>query len=271
VKAGLTLAVLLLCAAPAFAQGGPPLLTTDPDTPGPENFELNFGVMPVLRQGSGGPGKGSVQIQNVQIPQFDLNYGIGERIQLTYEVPYIWQAGTGQPTVTGWSNGFIGVKWRFYEQSEDGWKISTFPQLQTSGPDGAVGKGIATNGTRLLLPIEVSRKFGPIHANFEFGYYIPVGNPPSHNERFFGLAFGHNFTPKLEVIGEVFNDYVMGAPPKDTVFDAGARYTLHRSFILLFMAGRSFSPNNSGQPTFISYAGIQVLLDKNGRSFHVEK
>ena len=259
-------------AGPVFAQGGPPLLTTDPDTPGPQTLELNIGVLPVLRHdnSSGGPGKGPVQVSNVQAPQFDLNYGIGERIQLTYEVPFVWQSVPNQPNVTGWSNGFVGVKWRFYEQSEDGWKVSVFPQLQTDGPDGAVGKGIAETGVRMLLPVEISRKVGPVRVNFEAGYYIPIRSPHTHYERFFGLAFSHEFTRRFEAIGEVFNDYVLGDQPKDTVFDAGFRYTMHRSFILLFMAGRSFSSNNSGQPYFLSYAGVQILLDRNGRSFHVE-
>ena len=271
-KLAFAIFVLVLWAVPAAAQGGPPLLTTDPDPPGAQNLEVNIGVMPVLRRDT----------HNVQTPQFDINYGIGENVQLTYEVPFVWQSAAGQPNATGWSNGFVGVKWRFYAEKdkegkikEGGWKISTFPQIETGGPDGAVGKGIADGGTRFLLPIEISRRFGPVHVNFEGGYYFPLSSPRSHNERFFGLAVGHEFRSKsahpIETIGEVFNDYVMGAGPKDTVFDAGARYTLHRSFILLFMAGRSFSPNSSGQPEFIAYAGIQILLDRSGRSFHTER
>jgi len=259
---GLSFLVLAtVLAAPAFAQGGPPLLTTDPDTPGPQTFEVNIGLMPVLRK----------DVHNVQAPQFDINYGVGDRLQLTYEVPYVWQSASARPNVTGWSNGLIGVKWRFYEQSEKGWKLSVFPQFQTDGPDGAVGKGIAETGVRMLLPVEVSRTVGPLRVNFEAGYYIPIRSPHQRYERFFGLAFSHEFKPTFEIIGEVFNDYVMGDLPKDTIFDAGFRRTMHHSFVLLFMAGRSFSSNSSGQPYFLAYAGVQILLDRNGRSFHVEK
>lgn len=260
-KLAIALLFLALCAAPAFAQGGPPLLTTDPGTPGPQNFEINLGVMPILRN----------DVKLVELPQIDINYGVGDRIQLTYEVPFIWQTATGQPNATGWSNSYAGLKWRFFDRGEDGLNISIFPQIEARGSYASAEKGIADSGTRFLFPIEFSRKIGPVHVNLESGYYFPLGSPHSHNERFIGLAFGHNFTPRLEAIGEIFNDVVMGAPPKDTTFDAGARYTLHRSFILLFMAGRSFSPNSSGQPEFLAYAGIQILLDKNGRALHTEK
>jgi hypothetical protein len=87
----------------ANAQGAPPLLTNDPGTPGSGNWEINLGVMPVLRQ-----------YQDVfQIPQVDINFGLGDRVQLTYEIPFVLQNESGQPIQTGWSNGFVGLKWRF--------------------------------------------------------------------------------------------------------------------------------------------------------------
>lgn len=250
-----------VCAVPAFAQGGPPLLTTDPVTPGPENLEINLGVMPILRNNT----------KLVQIPQIDINYGVGEDIQFTVYAPFEWQAGNGMPDVTGWSNVFTGVKWHFLDHGENGFNISMFPQIEIRGSQASQRTGIADPGTRLELPLEFSRKVGPLEMNLECGYYIPLNSPRTHNERFIGLALGHDFTKKLEGIGETYNDWVLGAPPKDTFFDAGFRYAIRPSFIFLFMAGRSFSPNSSGQPEFLAYAGMQILLDKNGRSLHHEK
>jgi hypothetical protein len=253
--------VFLLWAGPAFAQGGPPLVTTDPITPGPENLEINFGVMPILRQ----------DVKLVQVPQLDINYGVGEHIQLTVFIPFVWQTGTGMPSATGWSNSFLGVKWHFLDHGENGLNIAMFPQVEIKGSTASSKNGIADPGTRLLMPFEFSRKFGPIDTNFETGYYFQLNKPASHNERFFALALGHDVTKKLQLIGEVYNDYVLGAPPKDTYWDSGFRYAVHPSFIILFMAGRSFSSNASGQPEFLAYAGFQLLLDKNGRSLHHEK
>jgi len=235
--------------APVFAQGGPPLITNDPGTPGNGKWEINIGVMQVLRSGT----------NVLQVPQIDLNYGLGDRIQLTYEVPFVWQSATGQPNATGWSNGFPGVKWRFFDRGDDGWNISTFPQVEIRGPTGSVKTGIADGGTRLLLPVEVSHPIGPLEVNFEAGYFFPLNSPHSRNERILGLAMGHTFNPKFEAIGEVYDDAVMGVPPQNTTFDLGGRYEFHKNLLLLFMAGRSFSGNSSGQPEFLGYVGLQIL------------
>ena len=234
------------------AQGGPPLLTNDPGTPGNGNWEINLGVMPVLRHD-----------QNAyQVPQIDLNFGLGDRIQLTYEVPYVLQTSPGQVRQTGWSNGFPGVKWRFFQDDKHGWQISTFPQFEVAGPSRSVKNGIAEGATRFLLPIEVTKAFPKIDLDFEAGYYFAWD---SHPERILGFAAGHQFTPKLEIVGEVYNDRAMGALPHDTTFDAGGRYRLGKGFILLIMAGRSFSSNTSGQPNFLGYVGLQILLKDYGK------
>jgi len=243
--------IVAMGARPVLGQGGPPLITNDPGTPGNGNWEINLGVMQVLRNGT----------NVLQVPQIDLNYGLGDRIQLTYEVPFVWQSARGQPNTTGWSNGFPGVKWRFLDRGEDGWNISTFPQFEIKGPQGSVKTGIADGGTRFLLPIEVSHPIGPLEVNFEAGYFFPLNSPHSHNERILGLALGHTFSPKFEAIGEIYNDAVMGVSPQDTTFDAGGRFQFQKHLVLLFMAGRSFSANSSGQPEFLGYVGLQILTE----------
>ena len=234
------------------AQGGPPFLTNDTGTPGNGNWEINLGIMPVLRH----------EQNSYQVPQIDINFGIRDRIQLTYEVPYLIQTNSDHTRQTGWSNGLAGVKWRFYQNDKSGWQISTFPQFEIAGPSSSVKNGIADGATRFLLPIEVTKTFPKIDLDFEAGYYFAWN---SHPERILGFAAGHQFTPKLEIVGEVYNDRAMGTLPHDTTFDAGGRYRLGKGFILLFMAGRSFSSDTSGQPNFLSYVGLQILLKDYGK------
>ena len=60
----------------SMADAGPPFLTNDPGTPGNGNLEINLGSMATVDQRSG----------SYQIPQLDVNLGLGDRIQFTYEV-----------------------------------------------------------------------------------------------------------------------------------------------------------------------------------------
>lgn len=254
-RLGLILALFLVpllypCAA--RGQGGPPYLTTDPGTPGHANWEINLGSMQTIRQG----------MASYQIPLIDVNFGLGDRIQLSYQVPYVLQTSAGQPQQTGWSNALTGVKWRFIDQGEGGWQVSTFPQFQIKGSTLAQRNGIAGNGPRFLLPVEISKKVGPLNFDFEAGYFFPWHGP---EERILGFVAGRSVTHRLELDGEIYNDRAMGALPHDTTFDFGGRFKLHDGFILMFMAGRSFSGNSSGQPEFLGYVGLQILLSNYGR------
>jgi hypothetical protein len=255
-----TLAALL--AAPwlpsiVCAQAGPPFFTNDPGTPGNANWEINLAAAQTIARGTG----------SYQVPQIDLNYGLGDRIQLTYEIPYVLQSTDGEPRQSGWSNGYPGVKWRFFDQGNDGWRLSVFPQVETGVSAAAQQRGIGGPGPRFLLPIEASTTIGSVDLDLEAGYYFPRRGV---NEQIIGLVAGHSFTDRLELDAEVYDDRATGAPPRYTLLDVGGRYKLSRGFIALFMVGRSISGTGAGQPEFSGYFGIQILLKDYGRSLAAE-
>ena len=239
------------------ADAGPPYLTNDPGTPGNGNFEINLASMQTIERG----------VASYQVPQIDVNFGVGERVQLTFEVPYVVQTREAEPRASGWGNAYPGVKWRFFDQGEGGWQISTFPQMETSGSDSARHAGIAVDGPRLLLPLEVAHPVGAYTLDFEAGYYLPWHGP---EERILGFVAGRLLTPRLELDAELYNDHVMGTSPEVTTLDIGGRYRLHRGFILLFMAGRSLAGNGPGEVQFMGYFGVQILLSDYGRSLASE-
>jgi hypothetical protein len=247
----------LVLAGVARGQAGPPFLTNDPGTPGSADWEINLGSMQTIARG----------VASYQIPQIDLNFGVGDRIQLTYEVPYVLQSSAGQPLQSGWGNGFPGLKWRFLDEGEDGWQMSTFPQMETAGSELARKKGIAVPGPRYLLPLEVSKKMGPLDVDFEAGYYV-AGHGPK--ERIFGLVVGRPVSERLELDAEIYDDRAYDAGPHATTLDLGGRYKLHRGIIALFMAGRSINGFADGQPQFVGYIGVQILLSNYGRTLNEE-
>jgi hypothetical protein len=249
--------VLLHSPRAAQAQAGPPFLTNDPGTPGNTNWEINLGSMQTVTRGG----------SSYQLPQIDLNFGIGDRIQLTYEIPYVLQYSSGQQDQSGWSNGYPGVKWRFLDEGDGGWQISTFPQVETGASQLARQKGIAVAGPRYLLPIEVTKKVGPLDVDFEAGYYFPGHGP---KERILGFVAGRPVTQRLELDAEIYDDRAYGAAPHTTTLDLGGRYKLGRGVIALFMAGRSLNGFGDAQPQFIGYFGVQILLSDYGRRLNSE-
>jgi hypothetical protein len=103
-------------ALPVHGQGGPPFRTDDPETPGNKHWEINFGWI-----GDRNPAAGAYQI-----PDFDINYGLGDRIQLKYEIPIAIEETRQLPAtattpaqpgqvIGGLGESLLGIKWRFYE------------------------------------------------------------------------------------------------------------------------------------------------------------
>ena len=99
------------------------------------------------------------------------------------------------------------------------------------------------------------------------GYYVPGHGP---RERILGLVGGRSVTRRLELDAEIYDDHAYGAGPHSTVLDLGGRYKLGRGFIALFMAGRSLNGYADGQPEFVGYFGVQILLSHYGRTFTTE-
>ncbi len=234
-----------------IAQAGPPFLSNDPGTPGNGNWEINLAAAQTIERASA----------SYQLPQIDLNFGIGDRVQLTYEVPYVLQTADAQSSHSGWSNAYPGVKWRFMDQGEGGWQVSLFPQVQTGSTLSAQQRGIGSPGPRLLLPVEAATKLGFLDLDVEGGYYFPKRGP---REEIFGLVAGHTFAERFDLAAEVYRDHPLGPPSTSTTtLDLGGRYQIKRSLIALFMAGRGVGT----EPQFTGYFGIQILLSDYGRAW----
>ncbi len=224
--------------------------TDDPGTPGNKNWEINIActqtVSPIERE--------------LETPLLDINYGLGDRIQLKFEIPYLLeQDGSGQYR-KAFGDSLVGIKWRFYQQRHSGgWQISTYPQVEILNPRQSDDGQRVGRSARVLLPFEVTRSVGPIDINLEVGYWIAKRNP---DERILGLAVGREFTKKLEGVFEIYDDVVLGGRSRSTTLDLGGRYGLRKNLILLFMGGHRIvgSGRDDGQPSFVGYFGLQFLL-----------
>jgi hypothetical protein len=178
-------------------------------------------------------------------------------------VPYLFDSDERAPYRRAWGNSLIGVKWRFFQQSDEkGWNISTYPQVEVNNPFEAEALGLVDRGPRFLVPVEITKAFGPVEVNFEGGYWF---THDASNERILGLAFGHQFTKRFEGLAEIYDDVALGGTARSTTVDIGGRYEFHKGLLINFMAGRSIigSGTVNGQPSFIGYIGLQVQLNRD--------
>ena len=239
--------------AQVFAQGGPPLLTDDPGTPGNKNWEINIASTQFF----------SPEQHEIEAPLLDLNYGLGDRIQLKYEVNYLFDSDAGARYRGGVGNSLLGVKWRFHQQSDEkGWRISTYPQLEMNNPFNSETRGLVDRGPRFLLPLEIAKAFGQIGMNFEVGYWLTKNGS---NERILGLAVGRQFSKRFEGLSEIYDSVVLGGRTRSTTVDVGGRFEFHQGLLINFMAGRRIMGIGqvNGQPTFVGYIGLQVQLTRD--------
>jgi hypothetical protein len=178
----------------AWGQGGPPFRTDDPDTPGNKHWEINFGWI-----GDRNPAAGAYQV-----PDFDINYGLGDRVQLKYELPIAIEEQRPLPAspafpqgqeglvLAGLGESLLGVKIRYYEHHPgDPWfgrnppskssgepdaekpvnlSFGTYPQLYLNNPTRSVARGLVASGPNFYLPVEVAGRIGPIRYNADAGY-----------------------------------------------------------------------------------------------------
>jgi hypothetical protein len=237
------LALPLFWAHVAHAQGGPPMLTDDPATPGPGHWEVNVAATAAHRHAS----------TEGESPLLDINYGVGERIQLKYEVPWVSQREDGE-THSGLGNSLLGVKWRFYDAGEHAWQISTYPQVEVHNPGSrSVERGLAEEGTGVLLPLEFQREFESYGINFEVGRELRSRGEDSW---FGGFVAGREFSERLELMAEVHGE--AAARDSALALNVGGRFALNEQGSLLFSAGHELYNDFEGRTALFGYIGWQM-------------
>jgi hypothetical protein len=243
IAAILTLSIHIFSAS-AQAQGGPPMLTDDPGTPGKGRWEVNF-LATMLRSRSGG---------DFEAPNVDLNYGLGNHIQLKFEAPWMLRKETGERTIGGPGNSMAGIKWRFLDEERNGVAMSTYPQLEFNNPSRSAERGLVDKGMNLFLPIEAARRLGPVEVTGEIGYRIVQHHT---DELEYGVLVARQISNRVELMAELHGSSLRTRREGELFFNAGSRLELSRLTVLLFSAGRSIrSPVHEGTQ-YIAAIGVQ--------------
>jgi hypothetical protein len=226
---------------------GPPLLTDDPDTPGPGAWEVNIAAT----SASGGGD------WFWELPVLDINYGVGENIQLKYEVPWVLADFEGASARSALGNSEVGIKWRFLDEETADWSVSIYPQYAFEALDSSIRRAVVEDGSEFLLPFQVGKTFGETFVYFEVGRaWLNVHD----DEWIYGIAMEHEINESFKVLAEVHGIAVEDFSEDELILAAGFKWHWTEHVSLMGSAGRSVR-EPAGEPGItVLYLGFQCTF-----------
>ncbi len=217
----------------------------DTDTPGDKRWEINFGAS----------GARTMSGWNIAVPEMDLNYGWGDRVQLLVAAARITQSLHAEQPQSGLGAAIIGSKWRFLDQDIVGFSLATFPQYSWNLDHDAELRGIVDPGSRFVLPLTAGFKVGDLGMYAEVSRIFAKVTP---HESAYGLKLLHQCAIDVECRLEVKRSR-LPQESSQTLVSAGFKWNLSPSFLLRAGIGREFGPRSDGQENLQLQLGVQIL------------
>lgn len=244
---------LLLCALGALCGGThahavPPLVSGDVTTADKQTFEWYLGI----RYESEG---GSI---NREIPTSEMVYGISDRQEITFEIPYLSELGQH-----GFGDAVIGTKYMFVKEGPGLPGIAGSFELKL--PTGSVSRGLGSGEFDYDFLLRTQKTWGWFTALGNLGYTI-VGQPDSgstaENVWFASLAQMYQVGKKTKLLSEVYMESrdEAGQPNR---FAANVGFEREITPNLTFQAaiGKSLREASLGGPDLRVYVGLHWVFD----------
>ena len=224
------------------------MFADDTGTPGDRNAELNFTF----------DGDVSRDRKVYELPLLDFNYGIGENLQLKYEVPWVLErrieidpAGNERSVrAHGVSDSVAGVKYRFYDDTETNLSLAVYPQVEFRSPGSKSEEdgGVASGSTTWILPILVTKEFDRFAVTGNAGLEIATGNDSSV---FGGVGVGTRLSPRLALLGEIAGEDLNHADSRRLLLNFGVRKKLDEHQTVGAALGRDLHAGDGQKHSYI--------------------
>ena len=190
----------------------------------------------------------------IAAPDADINYGWGDRIQLKVDIPWIFARESGPGWKSGLGAGDFGVKWRFIDQEQSGFSMSTYPQVTRNLLSSSSRRGITAPGKQLLLPVEAATEAGGFGLDAEVGRNFVEHGP---DQWLAGVIVAHLCAENVECLVELHETW---APTdRQTLVNLGVHWKLNDSLAFLAAAGREFGSRTDDRRNSLVYIGFQLL------------
>jgi hypothetical protein len=239
-------AIALCITRAAFAQGGPPMITDDPGTPGRGKWENNVAIaFEHLSDETA-----------YDLPAIDLNYGLGEHIQLTLQTAPVLLKRNDHGLIDGLGGTEAALKWRFLDQETSGFDMSMFPRVIFNVTQSSVRRGLAEDGTRFQIPFQAAKTFGRWHADAEFG---PRSSTIGRSEWLYGVVAGYEVAKPTMLMAELHGTSRMNFDRDVLTLNFGIRQTLTERCIFIGSLGHEVHTPDGDPLALIGYIGVQLL------------
>ena len=221
------------------------MITDDPGTPGNSKWENNFAITFEHRSDETG----------YEVPEIDLNYGVGDHIQLTLQTAPVLLKRSGHGLIGGPGGTEAAAKWRFFDEATSGFDMSMFPRVIFNIEQSSVRRGLAQDGTRFQIPFQIAKSFGRWHADAEFG---PRAITVGRSEWLSGIVCGFDVAKPTMLMAELHDESRMNFTRDALTLNIGLRHEFTENYILIVSMGHELrSPD---QPTaLIGYFGMQFV------------
>jgi hypothetical protein len=234
-----SVAIVCLTAAPALA--GPPFVTDDPVPTDYGHFEIY-----AFSQGNANAGRNSGTALGLEV-----NYGLLPDVQISASLPVGFSASGRGRVRYGITAAEFGVKYRFVEEDESGWRpqISFYPSVDT-----AIGspRGMDDNATHEFLPLWMQKSFGKWTAFGGGGYTFNPGHD-SVGSWFGGAALTRQMSDRLALGVELYKETAEARCEKGIDgINLGATFDFSDKFHLVGSAGLNGHNLSSGRGYYIA-------------------
>jgi len=186
-------------------------------------------------------------------PHFEINYGVAENTQLHLLAP-LGYAHSPDGTHFGYSDTELGVKYRFFDETETTPQIGVFPLviLPTGSKDDELGSG----NVEAFLPLWIQKSWGKLTTYGGAGFCYNPGEG-QRNWMFAGWEAQYDISEMITLGAELF---YQTPDTEDAVANAGMSIggfiNLSEVNHILFSVGSSLS----GDPSITGYVGLQVTI-----------
>ena len=228
----------------AHAQGGPPLITNDPGTPGAGHWEINLAAAGSRMAGQ----------WDIATPDVDVNYGWGAHVQLSLHVPWNHRKTDGQRWSSAPGPVELAVRWRFLDEDRSGVAMAIQPHWVSAGLADAVRKDLAPDYQEFVLPLQMAKSFGKSILGVEIARHLAKRAPDAWQA---GVFWANACGQTWQCLAEVNSTRAQGSTGETTV-NIGARHSLSQHVILMGTLGKQVS-GESPRASSVFYVGVQLL------------